>query len=73
MVSQITLSGPLFGMAALTTDLHADLEGREIVGRLLLFSKPAETEQTGKPALLRWRRRDSHLLERKEKSGLPVW
>ena len=49
-------------MAALATDLHADLEGEKKVGRMLLFSKPAETEQTGKPALLRWRRRDSHLL-----------
>ena len=62
MVSQFTLFGLLFGMAARTTDLQADLEGGKIVGRLLLFSRPTETEQTGKPALLGWRRRDSHLL-----------
>ena len=51
----------LFGMAVLTTDLHSDLKGSKS-WKTVAFSRAAEIEQTGKPALLRWCRGDCHLL-----------
>ena len=54
MESGFTISGLLFEMAALTTDLDLELmPEKELEDYCFFFSRAAETEQTGKPVLLR--------------------